>query len=453
MADDLRAWRRIVLICCAALCALPDPIPEQPVDARVAELRLIGQWTLFIAVSAVVRGATVGEAASRRASPRGAEPEGGSPREPQDPERDESDAYRNIVQVFKATSDAGFFYASRLKEVRDELLGAFAYFEDYAVLRETPSANLEVAVSLLLFQQEGGSTALRVPIAVDKKWPKGQEPGSLDHALADFVESFFLPRFDLRTARRATRAAQGAAEPRAATGWRRLPAAAGRWMRFLGAPVLLWTQAAFILVSALLFVVWYSWPWLGVNAWIVTTAIAAVVTYLPHLFATSFTRMALLPRIPASVAIGGVLMLAFPAQWWREAYKQVEWWGFPIAGLVLAVVAYSYLLAEARGHRVGKPEDRRRAAWVGLIVFGNAVLVALIMFGVFFPIFAENESPAGAEATSYLQSLAALPWEQRFWILTLASLFITVVGLFSQVLWDDKAITAPLAHTSWRRKA
>jgi hypothetical protein len=32
----------------------------------------------------------------------------------------------------------------------------------------------------------------------------------------------------------------------------------------------------------------------------------------------------------------------------------------------------------------------------------------------------------------------------------LATAWCLAVGVFSQILWDDRPITAPLAHLSWR---
>ena len=35
-------------------------------------------------------------------------------------------------------------------------------------------------------------------------------------------------------------------------------------------------------------------------------------------------------------------------------------------------------------------------------------------------------------------------------VLLLATAWCLAVGVFSQILWDDRPITAPLAHLSWR---
>jgi hypothetical protein len=36
--------------------------------------------------------------------------------------------------------------------------------------------------------------------------------------------------------------------------------------------------------------------------------------------------------------------------------------------------------------------------------------------------------------------------------LCLAASWCLAVGVFSQILWDDRPITAPLAHLSWRSR-
>jgi hypothetical protein len=35
-------------------------------------------------------------------------------------------------------------------------------------------------------------------------------------------------------------------------------------------------------------------------------------------------------------------------------------------------------------------------------------------------------------------------------VLALASAWCLAVGVFAQILWDDRPITAPLAHLRWR---
>jgi hypothetical protein len=37
-------------------------------------------------------------------------------------------------------------------------------------------------------------------------------------------------------------------------------------------------------------------------------------------------------------------------------------------------------------------------------------------------------------------------------LLVLAAAWCLAVGVFSQILWDDRPITAPLAHLSWRNR-
>ena len=38
-------------------------------------------------------------------------------------------------------------------------------------------------------------------------------------------------------------------------------------------------------------------------------------------------------------------------------------------------------------------------------------------------------------------------------VLALAAALCMAVGVFSQILWDDRPITAPLAHLSWRNRS
>jgi hypothetical protein len=80
---------------------------------------------------------------------------------------------------------------------------------------------------------------------------------------------------------------------------------------------------------------------------------------------------------------------------------------------------------------------------VAAIGAGHALMVSLIGLVVVAPAFIANGS-----------SLAVL-WRHPGYrhaglLLALATVWCLAVGVFSQILWDDRPITAALAHLSWR---
>jgi hypothetical protein len=70
-------------------------------------------------------------------------------------------------------------------------------------------------------------------------------------------------------------------------------------------------------------------------------------------------------------------------------------------------------------------------------------MVSLLGLVVVAPAFVQNG-----------QKLAAIwhhpSYRHAAMVLVLATAWCLAVGVFSQILWDDRPITAPLAHLSWR---
>jgi hypothetical protein len=107
------------------------------------------------------------------------------------------------------------------------------------------------------------------------------------------------------------------------------------------------------------------------------------------------------------------------------------------------VSSFAYLVVLARNHRVAPVAAMLRSAGVTLAGMVHALLVSLI--GLIFV------APAFDPRPSKLNGL----WQQPSYghagmFLLLATAWCLAVGVFSQILWDDRPITAPLAHMQWR---
>jgi hypothetical protein len=143
-------------------------------------------------------------------------------------------------------------------------------------------------------------------------------------------------------------------------------------------------------------------------------------------------------RMPAAAAVGIIALLSVLAGGWL---------GTPhvglLASLVLIAVATGYLAVQLRQHGIERWALTRALA-VAAIGTGHALMVSLIGLVYVAPAFALKE-----------KSLASLWSSPGYWhtglVLLLATAWCLAVGVFSQILWDDRPITAPLAHTSWRK--
>jgi hypothetical protein len=84
-----------------------------------------------------------------------------------------------------------------------------------------------------------------------------------------------------------------------------------------------------------------------------------------------------------------------------------------------------------------------RAVAVAAIGAAHALMVSLIGMVVVAPAFVTDGGKL------------AMIWHHPGYghagtVLLLATAWCLAVGVFSQILWDDRPITAPLAHLSWR---
>jgi hypothetical protein len=156
----------------------------------------------------------------------------------------------------------------------------------------------------------------------------------------------------------------------------------------------------------------------------------------------SFTWPWLL-RWPAASAIGMLAVTGLHPDWWTLLPAPSIAFGPLWAPLAMVVIAYGYLVVEVRNHAVDATQALVRAAAVLAVGCGHALLVSVLGLATAVAVFSERpEGGGGPLAMSDSQVLLAVA-ASTGWCLT--------VGVFSQILWDDRPITAALSHTRWSR--
>lgn len=151
-------------------------------------------------------------------------------------------------------------------------------------------------------------------------------------------------------------------------------------------------------------------------------------------------------RWPAAAALGLIALSGLNPHWWHDVTgPQFVTWGTPWPPAALAAASYGYLLIEARNHEVTGRTALVRALWVLLGGLVHAGLVSLVGVVVVLPAFADpgNGPGLGQLFASDHHGKGLLVWAT-------AAGWCLAAGVFSQILWDDRPITAPLAHTGWR---
>jgi hypothetical protein len=144
-------------------------------------------------------------------------------------------------------------------------------------------------------------------------------------------------------------------------------------------------------------------------------------------------------RMPGAAAVGmGALISFLPAGWLLRPPP-----GGRAAAVALVSVASGYLLIEVRNHGAAPLAAIARALLVTALGAAHAVMVSVIGLVVIAPAFVSD----GA-ALNQLWSHPA--YGHAGVVLALAAAWCLAIGVFSQILWDDRPITAPLAHLSWR---
>ena len=295
----------------------------------------------------------------------------------------------------------------RAQEARRVWLGFLDAYQSHPLLAATRPEDLERELDALTFAHG------RVPLVLSADdLDQPTRPTADDRAVAaDLRDRHLLPRFRLAAP---TALAIYAADP-----------AERRGRLMLGLATHAGWLAAAVLVGLRL---------LPGAAW------AAAVTYLligigVVVFGEEWAAPWLL-RLPAAAAVGMLVLVSLPPDWWADT-DRIN----PAVALGLPAAAWGYLVVEARNHGVAARDALLRSLAVAAVGLVHAGLIAVLGLIVLIPAFAEDGP-----------GLAAV-WTRAgptYGVLTATTAWCLLVGVFSQILWDDRPITARLAHLSWR---
>lgn len=163
-----------------------------------------------------------------------------------------------------------------------------------------------------------------------------------------------------------------------------------------------------------------------------------VLVGLGSLFFGSLWTVPWLLRLPAACALGLAVLVTLPPDWWQT--PRVGW----TAATVLGGAAFGYLVMTACNHGVGRGAALGRALGVAVIGVVHGLLVSLVGLIAVAPAFIDK----GDELAALWREPAS--YGQAGMILVLSTCWCLAVGVFTQILWDDRPVTARLAHLHWR---
>lgn len=344
-----------------------------------------------------------------------------------------------VERVFGSEPSASALLHKRAREARDEWSAYLTRHESLPVLDGARWCELERETDLLLFERQNPNTRCRGrPLAIHKnRWSRELKAGKKftreDRRFAtSLMETHHLPRFRLWTSARASLSLTMC--PKTARSWAAITA-------FLALGTAFLTFSSFDLLPG---------SPDGYAMWAVPATVTAGV-----LGVAVFGRlwaMAWMLRVPAAAAIGLLMLATMNPAWWHAAFagtsvsKDVpsSWAGpHPLCvALFLAAAAFAYLLVNVRNAGVGGWAAMRRATAVWLVSAVHALLVALFGLAWVVPLFSED-------GDVFVDVWSGHP-EAALIALLQASAWCLVAGVFSQILWDDRPLTAPLAHAHWR---
>lgn len=338
-----------------------------------------------------------------------------------------------FTKLFEESKDKSTVQLTRrARSARDTWHGYLDDFQAFTPFNNAAPHALEEELNALTFA-DGEHIPLQL-VDYSRENPAAESP---DHAVNEVVvERHLLPRFAIWSTIRMVRYGN----LRDSAGLRRTR----RIGDFLyGIVVLLSIPVAIGYTAFAGLIAWPLWP----------GAVVAVIVYLAigvgSLRCGRLWAMPLMLRLPAASALGLIILIALPPDWWKTAdfaAARVCTW------VVLAGAAFGYLLIECRNHNPGQLTDRPwralgRLFGRSLAVFStgivHSVLVALIGLSTIVPAFT-------ADGAQLHEMWATGAGAQQMSILITTTLSCLTVGVFSQILWDDQPITAPLAHRRWR---
>jgi hypothetical protein len=283
-------------------------------------------------------------------------------------------------------------------------------YQSHPLLSQARPAEMEAELQAVVFSEH----VRHAPLVLSARPLAEQAPATAEDAAVaeEIVERHLLPRFDIASVaflgvyddshrRKLTRTV--AAVMTAFVGLAALACAASLEIRVATALA----AACYVLIGAGVVVYGSAWaaPWLL--------------------------------RLPAAAAVGVIALVSILPGGWLDP-PPAGW----LAALALAAAACGYLVVQARNLGVAG-NSLWRAVAVAAIGAAHALMVSLLGLVVVAPAFVQD----GRGLTEIWQHPR---YGHAGTVLLLATTWCLAVGVFSQILWDDRPITAPLAHLSWR---
>jgi hypothetical protein len=301
--------------------------------------------------------------------------------------------------------------AGRCREARRNWWNCLDTYQSHPLLALATSAELEQELAAVVFRHRSGGEPLGISVRL-----LGQAAGLTAEdasAISEVTERHLLPRFDLLEVAALARYAARRRGQVARVVWAAAAVLAG-------AGTVVSAMLLAVHVAAVLAAVCYGLIAVGVVA-----------------FDSRWAAMWLL-RLPAASAVGLFALISLLPDFVLHT-PHAGW----AACAALAGAAYGYLIIEVRNHGVAPAAALRRSAGVALIGSVHALMVSLIGLVAVTPAF---DAQGGDVAALWRHP----GYGHAGMIILLATAWCLAVGVFSQILWDDRPITAPLAHLQWR---
>ena len=165
---------------------------------------------------------------------------------------------------------------------------------------------------------------------------------------------------------------------------------------------------------------WFAWP--AVSAY--ALALVGVV------FCGIEMSYPLCLRLPAAAALGAAVLASLGTRW-----IGIETW-HPTLAFVL--IAFGYLMVEAVSHGSLRLAAATRALAVLTVGWMHAVAVVAIAMWAMGPLLFTGDTTIDFSGDTLRETLP------------LAASIVLALGVFLQVLWEDRPVTYPLAHLEWR---
>jgi hypothetical protein len=305
----------------------------------------------------------------------------------------------------------------RCREARWTWQEALDGFQSHPLLAMATSSGLEAELGLLVFRTGHAGW----PLVVSRETLT--LPGKItadDRAIADdMADRHLLPRFQL------TRVAALALIT--STRWR------NNWRIPLMLPPCVSAATAITLAAHGHF---RQAAWLALGTYLLIG--------LGALFAGRMFAAPWLLRLPAAATAGLLLLITLPPAWWATPNGG---WGPPAA---LVAAALGYLIIEVRNHGAARGATIVRALGVGAAGALHSFLVCLAGLVLIAPAYVDTKTKEHQPIVRISSRFTAADLAGSWYLLSLAASFCLAVGVFSQILWQDRPITAPLAHSRWR---